>query len=150
MLSDSLFKCNTCGQEFPAYLNTCPNCGAVPLSERHPFISFWLWFCLVANFLSAIFMLVLLLASPLSFSETWSDQITFLGSVVAVVGSAMLLKKKKAGFYLFVLVTVVNVIALILSSGISLFLFMEPARLVLLYFILQITRGGVAYWKRLE
>ena len=150
MLSDSFYKCSACGQEFPVYLNACPNCGSAPMSERHPVVSFWLWFCLVVNFLSAIFSFVILFATRSIISESWFDLVTTIGSIVAVVGSAMLLKKKKAGFYLFVLVTIVNAVALFLSKGTILFLLMDLVRLIVLYFILQIRRGGVAYWKKLE
>ena len=149
MLSDSFYKCKSCGQDFPVYLDACPNCGAVYLSERNPFISFWLWFCIVINFFTIVFELIVIFYSY-SKPGVWSDVVAASASLLALFGFVMLLKKKKAGFYLCLLVTFVNIITTLMSTGFGFILFIQPIGIVALYFILKIRREGVPYWDRLE
>lgn len=145
MLSDSFYKCKSCGQDFPVYLDACPNCGAVYLSERNPFISFWLWFCIVINFFTIVFELIVILYSY-SKPGVWFDVVAASASLLALLGYVMLLKKKKAGFYLCLLVTFMNIITTLMSTGFSLLVFAQPVGVIVLYFILQIRRGGIPYW----
>ena len=80
----------------------------------------------------------------------WSDVVAASASLLALFGCVMLLKKKKAGFYLLLLVTFVNIITTLMSTGFGFILFAQPIGAVVLYFILKIRREGVPYWDRLE
>ena len=125
-----------------------------PQPRRHGFISFWLIFCLAGRSVMLIAGIILLLQNiSLYEGETlylMLDILLLLASAVGITGFAMLLKRKRIGFFLVIIETVTSILA---SAGIDGFNYTLVAPIIgvfILYAILQISTEGVPYWQTLD
>lgn len=135
--------------------------------ERHGFVTFWLWFCIVANVvLAAIFFM-----GSDSFLMDYPIIVCGVLGVctLSVVGLFMLLNWRKLGFWLVVTAAVINVLTVVYTQyemsqiysmlGISVgidtaeivkAIGQEAIRIGILFGVLQIKKNGVSCWSQLE
>lgn len=156
--------------------------------KRAGFVTFWLWFGIIANIISPIvsvinyqgyknlgnygIQLINLGVDISSFSSEVGIYVialqafTVIASVLLIVAYSQLLNWNKRGFYIFLVVTVLNAIANpLLLKGISsvwmkyglllnintMLLIVSPlVSALILWAILQIKKDGVSCWKQLQ
>lgn len=156
--------------------------------KRAGFVTFWLWLGIIANIISPIvsvityqgfknlgnhgLQLINLGVDISSFSSEVGVYVialqafTVIASVLLIVAYSQLLNWNKRGFYIFLVVTVLNaVVTPLLMKGLSavymkyllvlnvntMLLIVSPLVSVLvLWAILQIKKDGVSCWKQLE
>lgn len=156
--------------------------------KRAGFVTFWLWFGIIANIISPIvsvinyqgyknlgnygIQLINLGVDISSFSSKVGIYVialqafTVIASVLLIVAYSQLLNWNKRGFYIFLVVTVLNAIANpLLLKGISsvwmnyglllnintMLLIVSPlVSALILWAILQIKKDGVSCWKQLQ
>lgn len=124
-------------------------------SERHKFISFWLWFCTVINVLCTIGYFALLFSSKGLWTgtpePTWLRIIWVVESAITVPGYVLLLRGNKTGFYLLVVMSIVkSMIDSFVTGEIIVSLVSMILSLVILYSILKLKKDGVSYWDAMD
>lgn len=156
--------------------------------KRAGFVTFWLWLGIIANIITPIVSVInyqgfrnlgnyamqLIIAgvdvssfpSEVGIYVTALQAFTIIASVLLIIAYSQLLKWNKRGFYIFIVVTVLNAIANpLLLKGISsvwmkyglllnintMLLIVSPlVSVLILWAILQIKKDGVSCWKQLE
>lgn len=156
--------------------------------QRHGFVTFWLWLGIIVNVISIPLTIILyqrmsnlgylgmqLIAAGIDidpFSKAIGSHVLIMQIVAAIagialiVGYSLILKWKKSGFWLAVvvavIVAVVNVIMfnLIKNDYLSIGLLLDfnpivqliatPISLIILWAVLQIKKNGVSCWKQLK
>jgi len=170
-------KCPHCGAQTPAALSRCKTCGhkvtdsvtfdynkgdyvdnnadpvAVPRT-RNGFVGFWLWFCFICNALLSIAFFALFFSDKGLLSAVpepiWVRAYMFSMSLLQAISFMMLIRWRKAGFYILVVTGIVNIA---LSAVVGLFLWgilYNVLPLLILYLILRIRSNGVSCWNNLH
>ncbi len=172
-------KCinRACNAELEDYQERCPDCGRLQKQEgltnrtpdnpeeatittttnsmecRHGFVTFWLWWGVIANGLSFLSLCLLLFSSQGLLSATpepiWLRLIWIVLSAAMLMGHWMLLIWKQDGFYVILLAQSVSIILdLALSASITSLL--PVVGLIILYSVLKIKKNGISYWEAME
>lgn len=153
MLTDSK-KCKVCGNTMSIYATKCNNCGTIEPHKRHPFITFWLWLGAIINGLLTVGYFLLLFSSKGLWTATPEPTLVRLfwlvGSVGLLIGYIMLIKWKKNGFYIVLVVGILNIITTICTVGFAVSIISSIIGLILLYGILNIKKDGVEYWLAMD
>lgn len=122
------------------------------MKTRHGFVTFWLWLGIIMNV-----VLALIMVSVFTTNNTLpilSLILALLIPVMDIVGSILLLKWKKFGFWLKVISGVIF-IAIILFSYKSFsesldYIIIAVISPIILLAILQIQKDGINCWKQLS
>ena len=158
-------KCPNCERESPAILTICQHCGEriekpqtvqqqKILKDRNIFVTVWLWFGAIVNIGLTIFLFSHIFSSVGLWSATPEPLsyriIMFIFSLLITVGYIMLICWLKAGFYLLVILGVVESICFALFGVPIVFVLLYViAPLLILYLVLQCTKNGKKYWELL-
>lgn len=160
-------KCcnNQCGAELEDYQRICPQCGCVQKIkpfvkktekiikkielQRHGFITFWLFSMMIGN---AILFFIRLFPKE-AWGSDYPDSMVIYSQILAIacpltiIGVIMLLMWKKNGFY-------VILFSSLYDGLLVLFLFgsypIGVLGVLVLYFILGISKNGIPYWEAMD
>lgn len=158
-------KCPYCGGETPIILGRCRHCGQrrpekavieqtfIP-KERNGFVTFWLTACFIVNLLLSFGYFALLFSSRGLWSGTPEPLLLrlfwILGVIANTVGYWMLLSWKKVGFNILIGAALANGFVNFCISLSAFSIFIAFASIIILYFILQISKNGKTCWEQLS
>lgn len=118
--------------------------------ERHGCVNAWLWIAIIANLGYGIFYAVSMFGEYMSSSSLGFGFLSIL-SAINLLGSILLMRWNKCGFYLFIisaiLSAIVNVGLLKLEPYMAIF---GLIAIILWWAILQIKKDGISAWNNLE
>lgn len=156
-----------CKAELEDYVERCPDCGRLQkqldfeklvdeqkppqetIVERNGFITFWLWVVIVGNILMAIISFFPITMWGRNYPDDYvipSIVSGFFG-IINVIGAVMLLSWRKIGFTIIVLSALVGgVFSFITVKSLPVGL----VGVVILWFILNLKKGGVPYWDAMK
>lgn len=165
----ALSRCKTCGHKVTdsvtfdytkgdytksEYIDNNPVPAPVPRT-RNGFVGFWLWLSLILNAIMFIALLIFFIVG-VGVQTVTPKPIAFVLYVLVMLlltlpAYIMLLKWRKAGFYILSIITLANiavwtVVDLDLIGGIL----FNAIPLLVLYLILQIRSNGVSCWRNLH
>ena len=169
-------KCPKCGNEIANDSLFCEYCGEkIQEKKRHGFVTFWLWLMLLGNVASGVFNItqnnyaIWIYASEAKvqeffyFNHSIGDYYYYamiaIGcfALINAIGTIMLLKWKKNGFWLFVTIAVVNLCVMCsfaalggMTDTVVQSMIGAVAGPTILYLILQLKKEGVNCWSLLE
>ena len=143
--------------------------------QRHGFVTFWLWFMIIANIGGIISQAIIAQYATWQYATEEKAQLFFgvkhgmvdyytyaayfmiVLSIVNVVGAIMLLNWKKIGYWLFVGSAAVCFAIMVsfaiiggFTTAVGLSMFGAIAGPVILWAILQIKKYDISCWKQLE
>lgn len=158
-----------CDAELEDYMERCPECGrsqkkiVVPKSSemtsngkpeqqivrRHGFVTFWLYLVAVVNFFAAIAQMLPKQMYGSYFPDEYVGISIISGvlCIVNIIGVALVLNWKKAGFWVIVGASLIS------SLMTSLVMRTFPTgiiSLIILWAILQIKKDGISCWRALR
>lgn len=168
-----------CNAELEDYMDRCPECGVAqkrvivtekepevrnpirqekeslsPMGtqqvvQRHWFITAWLIFVIIVNVLAGIIQIFPKEMFGRAFSDAYGGISIFSGVMcfINVLGAVLLLNWRKLGFYIFIIVSVIGSFAVLITMS------QFPHGLVgvvILWFVLQIRKDGISYWKAMK
>ena len=142
--------------------------------QRHGFVTFWLWLMLLSNLAVAIYMIAerdlaiwiyateekahLMFYGIINGVDLFCNSMIVLAGlgVVNFIAAILLLKWKKAGFWVCIAASAINLIVMIilasiggLSSAVISSIIGAIAGPLVLYGILQLKKNDVSCWKQL-
>lgn len=118
--------------------------------QRHGCVNAWLWFAIIANLGYAIYGVFLMFNADIAQKSLGYGLLTIL-STINVLGSILLLRWNKLGFYLFIIssiaaatinISIFNLQPILLISGVI--------AILIWWGILQIGKEGKSAWSLLE
>ncbi|MDR3258149.1 MAG: zinc ribbon domain-containing protein [Fusobacteriaceae bacterium] len=154
-------NCAKCGTEIENNIEFCPKCGVsindnLQTSEnnnkkkRHGFTTFWL----IVTLVSQIFSVATYLYSFRMLANFFNTSSNFfvlyiVAAIIGAVGTVLLLTWKKAGFWIFVGISIVNLI-LNLIIGISIGkILIGLIGVPIMWAVLQIRKNEKTTWEQL-
>lgn len=157
---------SSCKAELDDYMERCPECGRlqkitnkppkkeiesdnIVIQERHGFITFWLWAIIIGNILMAgvSFFPKAMYGSDYPDAYVIFSIISGLFAIPNVIGAFMLLAWKKAGFWILAISAICGGLFAFFTTGA---LPVGLLGLLILYFVLRITKNGIRYWDCLD
>ena len=112
--------------------------------QRHGFVTFWLWFMVIANLITAIMSLIM-------YEYGWYMIVSGILGFVNVAAAILLLNRKQLGFWLFVAVALLNIcLPLIIGNISAMTLIGAILGPIILCLILQLKKDGKSYWSQLQ
>lgn len=117
------------------------------VKERHVFVSIWFWLVIVANLCMSIYCAITM------FDVQSINQILGLGLIAAlglcnVLGTILLFRWNKNGFFLFIVTTILSALVNILLLNQSIVVGLQNFVAVFIWYgILQIRKNGISAWK---
>lgn len=160
-------KCPSCGKETPMAFSKCRHCGQkLPTRDeiaeytvirgkmRAGFTAFYLWLGIVVNSLLSLayFATIFTQKGLWSAYDPMSSRIYgFVASAVLVIGYLALIKWKKIGFYILIIMGVFSLIMNLFAGGqVSFSTFFPIVSMLVLYAVLQIKKNGKSCWEQLD
>ena len=119
--------------------------------ERHGCVSAWLWIAIISNFGYGIYYAAAMFAAYTTSSMALGFGLLSILATLNVLGSILLMRWNKCGFYLFV---VSSILAALVNLGIlklePYFLITGLVAIIIWWGILQISKDGISAWNLLE
>ena len=119
--------------------------------KRHGFVTFWLWFMIVGNIISAIPSI-----SEMIKYKDILEGTDVIFNIINIIAIMLIMKWRKIGFFMFLLVCIKTLMFSIMHqsyfSGGALMLSVASCIIspLTLYIILQIRKDGVSCWDQLK
>lgn len=120
------------------------------IKERHIFVSIWFWLVIIVNLCMSIYCAVTM------FDAHTFNHIVGLGLISAlgvcnVLGTILLFRWNKNGFFLFVFVTISSALVNILLLNQSIVVGLQSFVAIFIWYgILQIRKNGISAWNFME
>ena len=119
------------------------------LKERHGCVTFWLWLIIFFFFGAVIFGIVQMFEVSMP-SFVWGMGLSTILAVVNILGSVLLMRWNKLGFYLFLIGslcgTAINMLILAMTPMV---IFSSLLGILVWWAVLQIKKGGVSAWNQM-
>lgn len=119
--------------------------------KRSGFVTFWLWFMIAGNIISAIPSI----SEMIKYNDVLEGAVVIF-NIINIIAIILIMKWRKIGFFIFLLVCIKTLISSIMhqsyfSSG-SLMLSVASCIIspLVLYIILQSRKYGVSCWDQLK
>lgn len=120
------------------------------IKQRHGCINVWLWLVIISNLCLSIYYVITMFECQSTYQVIGSGLMAIFG-VCNVLGSILLFRWNKYGFYLFILVAILTAIVNVLLLGKGLLLGLQFVCVILIWFgILQIRKNGFSAWSLME
>ena len=119
--------------------------------KRHRFVTFWLWFMIVGNIISAIPSI-----SEMIKYKDILEGTDVIFSIINIIAIMLIMKWRKVGFFIFLLVCIKTLIFTIMHQSYfsvgALMLGVASCIIspLMLYIILQIKECGASCWEQLK
>lgn len=159
-------KCPSCNNETPQVLSRCKHCGerlqqrtTITDTERYNkksragFTTFYLWLGWVLSSLIGLAYFATIFTRKGLWSANdpmWSRVFGFITSAILVFGYLFLIRWRKYGFYILVLMGFVSLAITFLNGGdITFATFFPLISMFILFAVLQIKKDGKSCWEQL-
>ena len=119
-------------------------------AQRHGCVTTWLWMVIISNLIYSIYYIVLMFSAS-DYPLITSLGLTSITAILNVLGSILLMKWNKYGFYIFVVSSLLYILTDFAILHINSFTFVSSSfAIIILWSVLQIRKEGVSVWSLLK